>query len=67
MLVKLGNAWVDPIKVVNINPDGGVMTTEGMMPIEGNPDDFASIINSSLQTQTFGGGEDEAAKEKSPI
>jgi hypothetical protein len=64
MLVKLGNSWFDPIKVVSIENTGAVTTTEGMIRVDGNPDDLASTVNNALSIQTFGGGEDETAKEK---
>lgn len=55
MLVKLGSVWADPMKVVSISRIGEVTTTEGELLCEGEPDDMALIINSALQTQSYGG------------
>jgi hypothetical protein len=60
MLVKLGDVWVDPTKVVMLEPGLSVaITTETRSALSaGGIDDFAAIINNSVG-QTYGGGDEE--------
>lgn len=59
MLIKLGDAWVDPTKVEIIAPeDNGEVSIAGenfFHESVGDADDFASIVNGSLNQQSFGG------------
>lgn len=73
MLVKLGEIWVDPTEVIFITPnasgvgisvkeDGyiGALTVASANSLEEAKvmrDEFASIINAALNTQSFGGEE----------
>ena len=61
MLVKLGDVWVDPTKVIIMEPGMSVsILTEGRCSMSaGNINDFAEIINKALSTQTFGGDNEE--------
>lgn len=75
MLVKLGEIWVDPAQVEILepriitptNPDGNsvimqmvaIVTQDRSTESVGDIDEFASIINSALQSQSFGGESDE--------
>lgn len=55
MLVKLGESWVDPAKIVSIIFEI-ITTTEGEIHQSGSVDEFAEIVNNALSTQSFGGG-----------
>lgn len=48
MLVKLGDAWVDPAKVDSIEEEANKCCGE-----------YASIVNLALITQSFGGQSNE--------
>jgi len=61
MLVKLGEVWVDPTKVVSLHGTF-VTTTENCIDVHGNIDEFAAIINNSIG-QTYGGEEDVTKKD----
>lgn len=75
MLVKLGNIWADPTRIVSINkldkciPNlelevvSRVVTIEDELLCEGAPDDLALIVNYALQSQSYGG---EVEKEATP-
>lgn len=66
MLVRLGNIWVDPHKIVSLEPlidRVEITTTENSFCTEGDADKFASIIN-NVAGQSYGGTEDEAPKEE---
>jgi len=75
MLVKIGNVWVDPTKVEAVDPiagqtgcnivTGGRSYRSEVDSPAGNEmaDKYAIIINTALQTQTFGGGLDEETAE----
>lgn len=63
MLVKLGDIWVDPAKVVLMEPNMEkicIVTPDGSTTTSGDINTFASIINNS--GQSFG-GENETPKE----
>lgn len=60
MLVNLSGVWVDPHKVVSLNKDPSdlkirIVTTEGIVWVDGEIESFALIINNSLADQSFGG------------
>lgn len=76
MLVKLGDVWVDPAKVVflesspvNADTDDSIadriciMTDKGSSRTLGNIDEFASIVNNAV-SQSFGGQVEETPAEE---
>jgi len=60
MLVKLGNVWVDPTKVIMLEPGMSIaIVTETRSSLSaGEIDNFANIINSAVG-QSYGGEDEE--------
>ena len=61
MLVKLGDVWVDPTKVVMIEHSGldiAIVTETRSGLSTGNIDDFAAIINNAVGS-SYGGVDEE--------
>lgn len=60
MLVKLGDMWVDPTKVVMLEPGLSIaIVTETRSALSaGDVDDFASIINNAVGS-SYGGQDEE--------
>lgn len=58
MLVKIGNVWVDPTKVISLHARY-VTTTENCIELGGDFDSYAAIINNALQVQSYGGEQEE--------
>lgn len=62
MLVKLGDVWVDPSKVIMLEPGEtiSVITESKSSRTLGDIDIFASIINNAIG-QSYGGQDEEVA------
>lgn len=61
MLVKLGDVWVDPVKVVIIDHSDSVIsiiTETKSVSSSGNADNFASIVNNAIG-QSYGDENEE--------
>lgn len=60
MLVKLGEVWVDPTKVVMLEPSDmvSVITETRSSRTLGDIGEFAAIINNAIG-QSFGGQDEE--------
>lgn len=69
MLVKLGDVWVDPVKVEAIYADSqgknttiDLVTRSYLGSEEGRVDEYAAIINNAVG-QSFGGSDEEITPE----
>lgn len=60
MLVKIGNAWIDPAQIVALDTSIGIArarTLKGLNVELGsgnNLDEYAATLNNALQTQSYG-------------